>query len=292
MLVMKDFFDQNFLNKGSNASYIALIPKIEGTDQVMDYRLVNHVGSTYKIISKCLALRLKQVLPTIVAKEEMAFLKGITMVDGVLCANECIDAHMCEGKPGVICKLDLEKAYNHVNWGILIYVLRRCDFGVKWREWMWKCISLVSFSVLVNGVPKGHFGCNRGLWQVDPLSPLIFLLVGVVLGVLIGRATEVGMIKGFFMDQGVDLVCHHQSADDTIIFYDNSQWQIRMLHCVLQCFKAVLSLCLNLTKSSLIAVGEVPNFDQLATDLGCRMGQLPTTYLGLPLGATFKQKEI
>lgn len=37
------------------------------------------------------------------------------MVDGVLCANECIDARLRQGNPGVVVKLNLEKAYDHVN---------------------------------------------------------------------------------------------------------------------------------------------------------------------------------
>lgn len=37
------------------------------------------------------------------------------MVDRVLCANECIDARIREGKARVMCKLYLEKAYDHVN---------------------------------------------------------------------------------------------------------------------------------------------------------------------------------
>lgn len=73
---------------------------------------------------------------------------------------------------------------------------------------------------------------------------------------------------------------HLQFADDTIIFYDTSQQYIRMLQCVLKCFEAVSGLRLNLAKSSLIAVGGVPNLDQLAHDLGCRRGSLSSTYLG------------
>lgn len=130
------------------------------------------------------------------------------MVDGVLYANECIDARIKEWKPGVICKLDLEKAYDHVNWGFLMYVLRRSGFGVRWRDWNWKCISLVSFSILINGVPKGHFGCSRGLRQGDPLSPLLFLLVAGVLGSLIGRAAKVGMIEAFSIANGVVATSH------------------------------------------------------------------------------------
>lgn len=121
--------------------------------------------------------RLKEVLPKIVSKEQGAFLQGRTMVDGFLYANECIDDRIRQGRPGVMCKLDLEKAYNHVNWEFLMYVLRRCGFGVKWSG----CegvFSLASFSVLINGVSRDHFGCCRGIRQGDPLSPLLFFAGG------------------------------------------------------------------------------------------------------------------
>lgn len=56
-----------------------------------------------------------EVLSGIVLREQGAFLQGRSMADGVLCANECVDASIWDGKPGVLCKLNLEKAYDHVN---------------------------------------------------------------------------------------------------------------------------------------------------------------------------------
>ena len=47
----------------------------------------------------------------------------------MLIAIDCLDARMRLGTPGVICKLDLEKAYDHVNWSFLLYLLKRCGFG-------------------------------------------------------------------------------------------------------------------------------------------------------------------
>ena len=47
-------------------------------------------------------------------------------------------------------------------------------------------------------------------------------------------------------------------------------------------------LRINLEKSELIPVGRVKNIDDLALDFGCRLGSLPSTYLGRPLGAPFK----
>lgn len=69
MLVLKDFHEKCFLDKGSNATYIARIPKRKGADQLSKFRHVNLVGKTYKIISKCLALHIKEVLPGIVSRE-------------------------------------------------------------------------------------------------------------------------------------------------------------------------------------------------------------------------------
>ena len=48
------------------------------------------------------------------------------------------------------------------------------------------------------------------------------------------------------------------------------------------------SLKINLDKSKLILIGDVSNIEDLARVLGCKVGSLPSTYLGLPLGAPFK----
>lgn len=65
-----------------------------------------------------------------------------------------------------------------------------------------------------------------------------------------------------------------------------------MFQCVFCCFEVVFGLRLNLGKSSLITIGEVPNLEQLVADLDYRQGKLPSTYLGFPLGASYKQKEV
>ena len=52
-------------------------------------------------------------------------------------------------------------------------------------------------------------------------------------------------------------------------------------------FEAICGLKVNLDKSELIPLGRVENVDDLAGELGCKVGSLPSTYLGMPLGASF-----
>ena len=78
----------------------------------------------------------------------------------------------------------------------------------------------------------------------------------------------------------------------TLIFCDADLDQILILRMILIWFEAVLGLKINLGKSELVPVGVVCNIDLLLNVLGCKQGSLPMKYLGLPLGANFKDKTI
>ena len=79
-------------------------------------------------------------------------------------------------------------------------------------------------------------------------------------------------------------VSHLLFADDTLVFYGASKDQLLYLSWILMWFEAMSGLRINLDKSELISMGGVENTEALATNLGCKVGSLPSTYLGLPLG--------
>uniref|UniRef100_A0A2N9GQ21 Reverse transcriptase domain-containing protein n=1 Tax=Fagus sylvatica TaxID=28930 RepID=A0A2N9GQ21_FAGSY len=278
-----------------NATFVALIPKTRNASNIKDFRPISLIGSVYKILAKVLANRLKRVLDGLVSESQNAFVGGRQTPDSVLIANECLDSRLRSHLPGVVCKLDIEKAYDHVNWDCLLFLLDRMGFGFKWRTWIRTCISTVRFFIMVNGSPSGFFGSSRGLRQGDPLSPLLFLLVMEVLSQLLRRTEEVGLICGFKAGSATVSglsISHLLFADDTIVFCDADRDQLLHLRMVLACFEAMTGLGVNMGKSELVPVGEVSNVDQLAEILCCRVGVLPMSYLGMPLGSSFKASSV
>uniref|UniRef100_A0A2N9EQD7 Reverse transcriptase domain-containing protein n=1 Tax=Fagus sylvatica TaxID=28930 RepID=A0A2N9EQD7_FAGSY len=295
MAFFGEVYEHCKFEKSLNATFISLIPKKMNATNIRDFRPISLIGSMYKLLAKVLANRLARVLDGVVSESQNSFVGGRKTLDSVLIANECLDSRLKSRIPGLICKLDIEKAYDHVNWDCLYYIMDRMGFGSRWINWMRACTSTVRFSVLVNGSPTGFFDSARGLRQGDPLSPMLFLLIMEVLSRMLRRTVEEGRIKGFHAGKdAITGVCisHLLFADDTILFCDANPEQLLYIRMVLTCFEAVTGLRVNLSKSEMVPVGHVDGLDDLADLLHCRIGCLPLLYLGMPLGASYKSVDV
>ena len=99
--------------------------------------------------------------------------------DNILVTNEAFH-HMKLKKKGkryeMAVKLDMNKAYDWVEWDFLMVVLKKIGFEDKWIWWINECISFVSYNIIVNGKQTGTIFPSRDLRQGDPLPLTCFCL--------------------------------------------------------------------------------------------------------------------
>ena len=128
-----------------------------------ELRPISLMGGLYKILSKVLANRIKRVMDKVISKSQNAFVEGRQILDTVLISNEIVDSTMRREESGLVCNLDIEKAYDSINWDFLFQVMGGMGFGCRWLSWIKWCTSTVSFSILINGSLTGFFPSSRGL---------------------------------------------------------------------------------------------------------------------------------
>ncbi|GAU12294.1 hypothetical protein TSUD_142030 [Trifolium subterraneum] len=255
MRFMAEFHRNGKLTKGLNATFIALIPKVDSPQCLNDFRPISLVGSLCKIMAKVLANRLREVISSVISESQTAFVKDRRIVNGILIANEVVDEARKSQKELLLFKVDFEKVYDSIDWGYLDAVMGRMPFPVLWRKWIKECVCTATASVLVNGSPTDEFPLERGLRQGDPLSPFLFLLAAEGLHVLMQAMVENNLFTAYTIGMQDPLaVSHLQFANDTLLLG----------------VKRV-----NIPDSWLNDVAPV---------LRCRVGKVPFLYLGLPIG--------
>ena len=89
--LFKEFYDQRSFAKSLNTTFLVLIPKKGGVEDLGDFQPISLLESLYKLLAKVMTNRLKKVLGKVVSENQDAFVKGRQILDASLIANEVVD---------------------------------------------------------------------------------------------------------------------------------------------------------------------------------------------------------
>ncbi|GJV25697.1 putative RNA-directed DNA polymerase [Tanacetum coccineum] len=282
---VRDFFSNGKLLKEINPTVISLVPKVASPSKVSDYRPIACCNVVYKIISKVICNRLKGVLGFLVDENQSAFIPTRQISDNIMLSQELMrNYHRNRGPAKCAFKIDIEKAYDSVEWVFLSSILKHFGFPELLVKWIMSCVTSTSFTVNVNGDHTGFFKGMRGLRQGDPLSPYLFTLVMEVFNLVLRREIDKSPSFRYHWQCKELKLTHLCFADDLLLFCNGDSRSVAVLKNALTEFGGLSGLLPNLTKST-IFFGNVREVSRLRilNIMPFRVGSLPVRYLGVPL---------
>ncbi|GJX40550.1 hypothetical protein Tco_0255540 [Tanacetum coccineum] len=249
--VVCEFFTNGKILNELNHMIIALIPKVSFPTRVNDYRPISCCNVLFKCISKIIANRIKDSLKVLVSPNQSAFVPSRSIADNILLTQELMhNYHLDHGISRCAFKVDIQKAYDIVDWDFLKKILAGFGFHTRMIGWIMECVTTTSFSISINGSLHGFFKGKRGLRQGDPLSPYLFTLIMEVLTLMLQRGVQNASSFTYHRYCSKLELINLCFADDLFLFAHGDVDSVKIIKDALFEFKEVSSLVPSLPKST------------------------------------------
>lgn len=232
-----------------------------------DFRPISLGNFSAKIISKILATRLAKIIPKIVDKEQASFVQGRNIATHCALAQELVrDTNRKTPGGNVVFKIDMAKAYDHLEWHFILRAFKAFGFSEVARDLIYRNICNIKYTFAINGELVGNIRSYRGVRQ-DDLSPLIFALAQQILtsNLKVGR-NEL-------------CISHLLYADDVLLFTNGTSRSLHNLMNLLTAYEKSSKEQMNFY----VGTRAQHRVSTIAAIIGVTHRHFPFMYLGVPV---------
>ena len=253
----KESFKYGEMSCSQRKAVITLIEK-QGKDRTLieNWRPISLINVDAKIISKVIAVRVKNVLPSIIHHNQTGYVKDRYIGETVRSILDIMEFTDKENIPGILIFIDFKKAFDTLEWQYLFNCLKAFNFGPNLIAWVKTFYQNIQSCVINNGMASDYFTLERGVRQGDPLSPYLFLLAIETLAISIRENPEIDGIK---IDKNETKLL--QYADDTTAVLSNLNSAITLFQ-HLNLFKNVSGLEVNSSKTEGMWIGSLKSNEE------------------------------
>ena len=177
---------------------ITLIPKDDSNLlELSNWNPITLLNMDYKIASKAIASRIKNVLPALIHSGQSGFMKDRFIGQNIRLINDILEQTELQNVPGILLQLDFRKAFDTVEWPVIQQTLSKFNFGDSLKRWVQTLYCDAESCILNNGLNTKEIPLSRGVRQGCPLSPYLCILVAEILASKVRHDKNVQGIKLF-----------------------------------------------------------------------------------------------
>ncbi|CAK8530761.1 unnamed protein product [Lathyrus sativus] len=283
---IKKYFEIGKIYKAFNSVVVSLIPKGQNSCEIKDYRPIVVCTTFYKIISKILTDRLGSVIPSVVNHNQAAFIPGQNIHNHIMLATGLIKDYTRKGgTPRIMMQIDLQKAYDMVNWRALECIMKEMGFPNKFIQLTMLGITTLSYSFNIMGEYIDILQAKRGIRQGDPLSPMLFVLIMEYMNRLMVKMQRNPNFNYHAKCENLNIT-NLTFADDVLLFCKGDEISMQLILRAFRDFSNSTGLIMNPNKCKIYFGGLDNEKKKILKELsGFREGTLPFKYLGIPLSS-------
>ena len=152
----------------------------------------------------------------------------------------------------MIISLDVEKAFERVEWSFLFFVLQEFGFNPEFISWIKLLYASPVTSVHTNGLQSAPFPLHCGTRQGCPLSPLLFAIATESLDIWL---CQEGGFEGIIRAGKVHKLSLY--ADDLLLYMSNPAASLPVVINIFEKFGFYSGYKLNLNKSELLTINSL-----------------------------------
>lgn len=147
----------------TNSTFLSLLPKEKGASDFSRFRPISMCNTSFKLITKIISIRLKNILPDIISENQGGFIKGRKILDNIVLVQEAVHSSGQRKEKGMVIKLDLANTFDMVRHDFLFAVMTKMGFSINFINWVKACIASPWIALLVNGRSTEFFYSFQGI---------------------------------------------------------------------------------------------------------------------------------
>ena len=220
--MLNNIYLANTLSESQKEGIIKLLYKKGNEKELKNWRPISLLNIDYKILTKILANRVKEVLPKIIDQDQACGIKGRSIHDHLetLTGLFEITNDKAMTRPGMaFLAVDQEKAFDRLEHNYLFQTLSALGFGQKFIRWAKILYRNIHSKVEIQGALTDKIDIQRSVRQGCPISMIFFIIAQEGLGELIRENIN---IKGYKLPTGKTIKILSYADDNTFIITDMS----------------------------------------------------------------------